>query len=324
MMTYSVAIRTLGTAGDKFRRELVSLHRQTIQPDKIVVYIAEGYPRPEIQIGVEEYVWVKKGMVAQRALQYREIDSDCILLLDDDVELAPDSAERMLKAMQEYGTDCVGADTFKNQDLPFKTKVFAALTNWVTPHFDSNWAFKIRCHGSFSYLNNPTKSFYWSQSCAGPCSMWKKDVFRAIKVEDELWLDRLGFPYGEDMITFYKLHVNGYKLGILYDSGVTNLDGKSSSGDHHSNVKKYLTRSKGSFLIWWRCCYQSQHFFFGKLLACFFFLIKFLWLFLVNILAIVPAKSVMVPFLYVQGIFDAMRFVSSKEAKQIPNYILKR
>lgn len=323
-MTYSVAIRTLGTAGEKFKRELESLHRQTIAPEKIIVYIAEGFSRPEMQIGKEEYVWVKKGMVAQRALQYREIDSECILLLDDDVELAPDSAERMLKAMAEHGADCVGADTFKNQNLPLKSKIFAVLTNWVTPHFDQNWAFKIRSHGSFSYLNHPTKSFYWSQSCAGPCSMWRKDVFRDIRVEDELWLDRLGFPYGEDMITFYKLHVNGYKLGILYDSGVVNLDGKSSSGGHHANERKFYTRSKGSFLIWWRCCYGIQCSVIDKVLVSLLYSLKCLWLLLVNILTIIPARNIRIPVLYLQGIIDAVRFVRSEEGAQIPNYIIKR
>ena len=64
MLTYSVAIRTLGTAGDKFRQELESLKTQTLQPDRILVYIAEGYARPPFQVGREEYVWVPKGMVA--------------------------------------------------------------------------------------------------------------------------------------------------------------------------------------------------------------------------------------------------------------------
>jgi len=49
--SYSIAIRTLGTAGDKFRRELESLCAQTVQPEKVLVYIAEGYPRPDFTVG---------------------------------------------------------------------------------------------------------------------------------------------------------------------------------------------------------------------------------------------------------------------------------
>ena len=83
-MSYSVAIRTLGTSGEKYVRELVSIKELTIQPDRVVVYIAEGFARPSFQIGKEEYVWVKKGMVAQRALAYNEIDSEYILLFQKD------------------------------------------------------------------------------------------------------------------------------------------------------------------------------------------------------------------------------------------------
>ena len=70
MLTYSIAIRTLGTAGEKFLAELRSIASQTVQPEKVVVYIAEGYSRPGFTVGKEEYVWVKKGMMSQRVLPY--------------------------------------------------------------------------------------------------------------------------------------------------------------------------------------------------------------------------------------------------------------
>ena len=38
-MSYSVAIRTLGTS-PVFRQELESLHRQTVMPERILIYIA--------------------------------------------------------------------------------------------------------------------------------------------------------------------------------------------------------------------------------------------------------------------------------------------
>ena len=44
---YCVAIRTLGTAGEKYRQTLLSLQQQTIPPNKILVYIAQDilYPK---------------------------------------------------------------------------------------------------------------------------------------------------------------------------------------------------------------------------------------------------------------------------------------
>lgn len=324
MKTYSVAIRTLGTAGDKFKRELISLHNQTVMPEKIMVYIAEGYKRPDYTIGMEEYVWVKKGMVAQRALRYNEINSDCIFLLDDDVEFAPDSAEHMLKAMDEYEADCVGADTFKNQEMSFKQKVFAALTNWVFPHSSSSeWAFKIHCHGSFSYNNHPTKSFYWSQSCAGPASLWKKEVLLNLHLEDELWLDSLGFAFGDDLVETYKIHENNYRLGILYDSRITNLDGKTSSSAYQQNLKKFYVRSKASYIIWYRTIYNLPN---RKDLVKFYtaimYGIKALWLLLINICAGIRLLSIKIPYYYLTGIIDGIKYTKSEEFKRIHPYIL--
>lgn len=51
-MSYSIAIRTLGTAGDKFNRELQSIACQTLKPEKVVIYIAQGYARPTGTIGI--------------------------------------------------------------------------------------------------------------------------------------------------------------------------------------------------------------------------------------------------------------------------------
>ena len=64
---YSIAIRTLGTAGEKFRQELESIVRQTVQPERVLVYVAEtsGVKFVDGSIGREEFRYVKKGMVAQ-------------------------------------------------------------------------------------------------------------------------------------------------------------------------------------------------------------------------------------------------------------------
>lgn len=75
-MEYTAVIRTLGMAGDKFQKELDSLINQTIKPKGIIVYIAEGYAIPKETCGLERYVYVKKGMVAQRALTYKDYRSD--------------------------------------------------------------------------------------------------------------------------------------------------------------------------------------------------------------------------------------------------------
>lgn len=319
MLSYSIAIRTLGTNPDVLRLELESISRQTISPEKVLIYIAEGYVRPDFTVGKEEYVWVKKGMVTQRALEYREISSDVILMLDDDVELADDSAERMLNAMVDNEADCVAADTYKNQDMTMKQKLVAFATNFVYARGDDGWAFKQCRNGSFSYNGKPREGFYPTETFAGPCWMIKKEVLMAVRLQDELWLDEMGFAYGDDAVESYKIYINGYRSGVLYDSGVKNLDAKTSSGSYHRSEKKFYTRSFGMFAMWWRMIYLSRD---KKWLSVLLYSVKALWLLIVNIVAGIAMLNAKIPYNYVKGICDAWAYVHSPEYKAIPPYIV--
>ncbi|WP_297900471.1 hypothetical protein [uncultured Parabacteroides sp.] len=325
MQTYSIVIRTLGTGGDKFRQELISITKQSVQPEQVLIYIAEGYSRPNFTIGKEKYIWVKKGMMAQRILPYNEITSDCILMLDDDVCLAVDSAERMLAVMETYKADCVGADTFRNQDMPFKGKLYVAVTNLVFPHYSRKWAFKIHQNGSFSYNNHPVKSFYWSQSCAGPASLWRKNIYHQLHLEDELWLDNLEFAYGDDVLGFYKLYKNGFRLGILYDSGISHLNGGSSSSAFRKSPQWMYIRTKASFVIWWRTCYKpGDTSLVERVLALLAFGIKTVWLFFIVCLAAVIGKNRSFIFHYIKGVMDGWCFVHSTYFRFLPNYVIRQ
>lgn len=316
--TYSIAIRTLGTAGEIFRRELESIMWQTVRPERVVVYIAEGYPRPAFTVGNEEYFWVKKGMMAQRIISYNEISSDIILMLDDDVELSPDSAEKLLRALEKNNADCMGADVFQNHIMPLKSKVFAVVTNLVFPHRNRKWAFWIHRNGSFSYNNYPTKPFYWSQSCGGPVLMWRKDSFIDLHLEDELWLEQMVFPYGEDALMSFKLYRNGGRLGVLYDSGIRYLDAGSSSTAFKKSPDRIYIRTKASFMIWWRSCYKYGADTAGsRVLAALAFLFKTIWLFPVMCVAVRPGS-------YIRGLRDGWKEVHSEAFRSLPPYCLPK
>lgn len=323
-MGYSIAIRTLGTSGEKFKQELDSIAAQTVKPDKVVVYIAEGYAHPQYTIGIEQYVEVKKGMVAQRALPYDEIDSDYMLLLDDDIKLAPDSAERMIRAIEEFHLTCVAADLYQDHNLSIYEKLKAIATSLVFPHWSKKWAFKIHANESSSYNNNPSRDFYFSQSAAGAVCMWVKNDFLALHYEDELWMDNMEFAYNDDTVIFHKIVKNGYSLGVLYNTGSLHLDGKTSNSGYQKNLQRFYTRSKASTIIWYRICYDlPTNTIWQKIWAVVAYSIKCLWLFFINLAACIPFKSLKVVGLYVKGIVDGLKLVGSKEYKAIPNYIVK-
>lgn len=321
--SYSIAIRTLGTSGGKFVRELNSIAKQTIKPEKVIVYIAKGYKQPDYTIGIEEYIEVPKGMVAQRALEYLEFSSEYILMLDDDVELAPNSAELLLKTAVEKKVDCIAADTFQNHKMNIASKLYNIFVNLNFPHYNTKWAFKLRNNGSSSYNNNPKSKFYLSQTAAGPASLWRKECFLEMNYHDELWLDKLGFAYGEDAVIYNKLYKNGKKLGVLYNSKIMHLDGKSSSASYHSNLKKFYTRSLASFIIWYRICYNlSTNSLLQKIYILLLFSLKCLWQLPINIIASIRFKSLKVFIYYIIGIIDGIKHVNSVEFQQIPNFIL--
>lgn len=224
-MEYSVAIRTLGTAGEKYQRLLESLERQTVPPEQIVVYIAEGYPLPEETIGKEQYVYVKKGMVAQRALRYDEIDTEYILFLDDDLVLGPDTVESMYEAMMQSGADVVAPDIFRNSGRGMMSRMLMFLSGrMVARHDDGRWGYKVMRNAGYSYNRNPKKKVYMSQTNAGACLLCRKSDFLSIRFDEELWLDNQGYALGEDQTMYYKMYRKGLKVATLYDCDIEHLD----------------------------------------------------------------------------------------------------
>lgn len=322
-MSYSVAIRSLGKS-HFLETELRQIYAQTVKPEKVIVFIAEGYKKPEFQIAQEEYIFIKKGMSSQRLLSYEEIKSPYILMLDDDVSLQPDSVEKLLKAMEENNADLVGADTFQNHKLLLSAKIKAAITNLVFPHFSQQWAFKIYRNGSFSYLSNPKKSYYPSQSCAGNAMLWKKHSYDSLHMQDELWLDALPFAYGDDMLESYKVYKNGLKLGVTFNSGIRHLDLKSASSSYHTNPEKTRIRTVAQIDLWWRTCFNSGNSNrWEKTLASFSFSMKIIWQFVIFLsLSIVKFNFSFISN-FIKGTTEGWNFVHSESFKNLPPYVLK-
>ena len=132
-MEYCVAIRTLGTAGEKYQTLLDSLNRQTIRPKKILVYIPDGYSIPEETIEWEEYIRSPKGMITQRSLPFDEVDTDYILFCDDDLWLADDFVERLYKGLKEHKGDCISPDIYKIHNYSFLGKIKKAISGYAFP-----------------------------------------------------------------------------------------------------------------------------------------------------------------------------------------------
>lgn len=224
-MNYSVVIRTLGTAREYYQRTLDSLLEQTIKPQAIFIYIAEGYPIPKETIGVEQYVYVKKGMVAQRALPYDEVMTEYMLFLDDDLAFPPDTVERMFQLLKEYNADVISPDIFPNAQRPFKSELMMTISGRMRARrFDKTWGYKVMRTGGYSYNKYPREEAYVSQTNAGACFLCRKEDFLKIRFQDELWLDNMPYPLGEDQVMYYKMYCCGLKQLTWYNHQFVHFD----------------------------------------------------------------------------------------------------
>lgn len=245
-MNYTAVIRTLGKAGAKYQTLLDSLCSQTIQPDEIIIYIAEGYPLPKETCGRERYVYVKKGMVAQRALPYDEVKSEYILFLDDDVYLPPTGVESLFNVLKENEADVVSPDVFDNASRSLKSEIMMTLSGRMRARRgDIRWAYKVMSTGGYSYNKSPMSGEYLSQSNAGPCFFCRKSDFQKIHFEEELWLDLTQYAIGDDQVMYYKMYLMGLKQLTLFGSGIEHLDG----GNNLGNKDKELSLIEGDYFF---------------------------------------------------------------------------
>ena len=321
--TYSIAIRTLGQSGDLFKKELDSICDQTVKPENVFIYIPFGYKCPEYSRGIEEYVRVNKGMVSQRALAYNEIKSDYILFLDDDVELSEDSAEKMLVAATQFNADCVCADVFHDHELNTRSRIYNILVNMTFPIKSKKWGMKIGLHGALCYNGKPTKNFYLTQAGEGPAWMVRKKVWNSCDMAAEKWMDKMMFSYAEDQLQVFKIYSNGYKCGILYDSGITHLDAGTSSGKYKSDPKRLFYRSMAIYINWHRMfMFNNKRTAVFKLLSKAAFGIRCIVIQFAYVIAALKYKRVEILLYHFKGLYKGYQFTKSAEYNSLSDYIL--
>lgn len=314
-MNYSVAIRTLGKAGLKFQALLDSLREQTIKPHGIYVYIAEGYSLPQETIGIEQYIYVKKGMVAQRAIAYKEIDSDYILFLDDDVYLPPDGVEKLFKAMSENGAKVISPDVFPNSERSVSGKIMMAISGRMWPRKDDKkWAYKVMRNSGYSYNSSPSQDVYMSQTNAGPCFLCSKEDFLKIQFEDEMWLEKCSYALGEDQVMFYKMFCLGYKQLTLFNSGIIHLDAGTTLQSEDKERKMIFSDLRFKTVFWHRFIYTPDSSPIGKFIS----IISASYTIAFTLMSSLLKGRLDIFQVKCAAIRDGVEFLKSREYKEIP------
>lgn len=313
--SYSVAIRTLGLAGNKYQILLDSLISQTIKPQKIIVYIAEGYQLPKETIGIERYVYVKKGMVSQRALPYNEIDSEYILFLDDDVYLPEDGVERLFEALVSNSAAAVSPDVFHNAERLLRVKILMAISGRMWPRKDDKrWAYKVMSNAGYSYNINPSLDVYESQTNAGPCFLCSKKDFLEIRFDEELWLEECAYPLGEDQVMFYKMYLKGFKQCTVYNTGILHMDAGTTLNSPDKERKLVYSDFRFKTIFWHRFLFSSRKTLLYKLLD----LIAIIYTFIFALLVSLVKLRFDIFKIKIKAISDGIKFIKSTQYNLLP------
>ena len=317
-LLYSVVIRTLGKAGEKYQKMLDSLKTQTILPQEIIIYIAEGYEIPKETIGIERYVYVKKGMVAQRALPYNEVKTEYVLFLDDDVYLPPNGVERLYDALIEHNANVISPDVFNTAGRPLLSSIMMAISGrMLARRDDGKWGYKVMRNSGYSYNKNPRQSVYRSQTNAGPCFFCSKKDFLSINFQDELWMDNLTYALGDDQVMFYKMHISGLKVLTIYDSGIVHLDAGSTMLTMDKKRAMIYSDFWFKVVFWHRFIYKPEKNFLLGLYA--FMCLSYALLFTL-VISLIKFEFDVLKIKW-SAIKDACRFLKSDSYRNLPKIV---
>lgn len=313
-MQYTAVIRTLGKAGNKYQCLLNSLVKQTLPPRKIVVYIAEGYEIPTETVYVEEYVYVKKGMVAQRALLYDEVETEYILFLDDDLAFSETTIEDMYIEMLSHNLDVIAPDIYNNSERSRINEMLMFFSGRMRPRYiNDDWGYRVMLNSGYSYKKRIYKNVYRSETNAGAAFLCKKEDFIKINFQDELWQDQVPYAIGDDQVMFYKMHKLGIKVGTWYNHSFEHLDG----GQNMSLEKeKSLIYSDLRFktIFWHRFIYKPEKNPFIKLNSLMAIVYLFLFTFITSL---IKCRFDIIKIKYA-AVKDGVRFILSPEYKDLP------
>lgn len=259
-MEYSIVIRTVGKAQEKYQRLLDSIQKLNIQPIEILVVLPKGYEKPKERLGYETFVYSEKGMVQQRIEGGKLAKGEYILFLDDDVEFDSDFIEQISEPILKNKADVSVPPQFSM--LPPKKgirKMIPMLTLSACPTIlHKDMYVKILNSGGWAYhrFNSNVEKYLQTESAAGICCFTKKSTFLAINFEDELWLQDVRYPLWEDQVMFYKFCKRGFRVVCVTGVYFLHLDAGAIS--ENRNIEAAYANSRNKYIFWHRFLYEPE------------------------------------------------------------------
>lgn len=324
MGEYSVAIRTIGKAGEKYQKLLNSIKKSSVQPKKVVVVLPEGYDPPQERLGCEQFVYCEKSMIGQRIEALKYIDTEYSLFLDDDIEFDPDFVAKLLKPLEQGLFDCSTGPLFSFFPASKAGVIAGTLTASVSLSlFNRDKYVKILRSGGWSYHTFDTNEehYYPTESFAWTCFMIRTEAFRNIQMEQEIpWVEKFGYAYGDDRVMAYKLLKRGHKACIVSNALYIHNDARTStSANEMPNLKPIHCTGFFHIAFWYRFIKGLETNVFKQLWNYICLYYWFVSMFGYHLIKSIKKSHRPIFRAFFKGVFDGFQFVKSSEFKELPN-----
>jgi glycosyltransferase involved in cell wall biosynthesis len=320
-LNYSVVIRTLGLAGDKYRRLLNSIDKQTIKPSEILVVLADGYELPPEQLGYERFIFSKKGIVSQRSLGAKEARSEYCLFLDDDLDFESTTVEKLFLPIKQGLADVTFPILTEMLPNSFLGCISSCLTMSAVPMIINkrNQYIRILRTGGWSYnrkINESNINYYYAESAPGACFLVSKKKAVSIRFEEECWLEKTSFSLPDDQIMFYKYYKLGHQIVGVSNIHMIHLDGGNNSPGR--DLKASYSLGKHKVIFWHRFIFKNDRFLLSKIFSLFCFLYWIISSVMVGFLTAILKFRFNRYWKHLSGFIDGFKFLNTKEYRDLP------
>lgn len=314
---YTIYIRTLGTAGEKYQALLNAIGKQTIRPQRVVVVIPYGYELPKERLGYEEFLRSDKGMVAQRIAGVSDCTTEYCLFLDDDLDFNSNFIETLSAPLLDGRADIVFPMLTEMLPTGSLVKILMAMMGAAIPLEGGKSYLKILRSGGFSY--NPSHKFedwYSAETGTGAYFCCRIDVMRNIHFEEELWLQNTAFPLPEDQVMYYKMVKRGYRILCTNDVRFIHLDAGGTSPGRREKAAFAMSCNKTIF--WHRFIFKPDKNVFSRLLSVFCYVYYVLVNLIYSLAKALCSFNFKLLNASLNGYIQAMRYLGSEEYLRLP------
>lgn len=267
-INYSVVIRTIGRAGEKYRKLLNSIENLEPRPKEVIVVLPDGYGYPKERIGKglkETFIYCKKGMVEQRLVGIENAKTNYLLVCDDDVAFEEDFVRKLYKPIKEGIAKISAGPLLSFLPQPGIKSLYNNISlSAVETIFNKHKYIHVLKSSGWSYNRNidlEKEVYYETESLPWTCFFAERKALEQLNFREEMWLDKQGYASLDDQAMFYKAYLMGIKSVVVSNAHYEHMDAMTSRKSESSGIKDKVFTSNGfnRIIFWHRFIYSMEN-----------------------------------------------------------------